>query len=125
MRKLALRWVINAVAVYAAIALIDGIWAGGGWGVYFIVAVLLGLVNAIIAPLFKMLTCPLIILSLGLFTLIVNGLMLWLTGSFARALGVGFQVDGFGPAFWGALVISVVSFGLSVLTGVNKDDDDR
>jgi len=125
MRKALLRWIINAIAVYAAIALIEGIWAEGGWSVYFVVALLLGLVNALIAPIFKLLTCPLIILSLGLFTLIVNGLMLWLTGSFARALGVGFQVDGFGPAFWGALVISVVSFGLSVLTGVNKDDDDR
>lgn len=125
MRKMLLRWIINAIAVYAAIYVVEGIWAGEGWGVYFVVALLLGLVNAFIAPLFKLLTCPLIILSLGLFTLIVNGLMLWLTAALARMLSVRFIVDGFGPAFWGALVISVVSFVLSVLTGINRDDDDR
>jgi putative membrane protein len=85
----------------------------------------LGVVNALIAPVLKILTCPLIILTLGLFTLVINALMLWLAGAIASALGVGFYVEDFGAAFLGALVISVVSFGLSALTGVNREDRRR
>jgi putative membrane protein len=128
MRKLLLRWLINAVAVYAAISLIPGVSAEGGWGVYLWMALLLGLANALIAPIIKMLTCPLIILTLGLFTLVINGLMLWLASVLASMLGIAFYVEGFGAAFWGALVISVVSFVLSVLTGVHRKErrrDDR
>ncbi len=125
MRKLILRWLINAVAVYAAMRLIEGISAEGGWPVYLWMALILGLVNAIIAPLAKLLTCPLILLSLGLFTLIINGMMLWLASAIANRLGVAFVVQDFGAAFLGALVISVVSFALSVLTRVNRRDRDE
>jgi putative membrane protein len=122
MRKLLLRWVINAAAVYVAIRLVEGIRAEGGWAVYFWVALILGLVNAVISPIIKALTCPLILLTLGLFTLVINGLMLWLASVIAEALGIGFYVDGFVAAFLGALVISVISFVLSVLTGVNREE---
>jgi len=128
MRKLLLRWLINAAAVYAAIMLVEGISVSGGWTVFFWVALILGLVNALIAPLIKLLTCPLILLTLGLFTLVINALMLQLAARIASQVGLGFSVDGFGAAFWGALVISVVSFVLSVLTGVNREErrrDDR
>lgn len=128
MRKLLLRWLINAAAVYAAIMLVEGIGVSGGWTVFFWVALILGLVNALIAPLIKLLTCPLILLTLGLFTLVINALMLQLAAWIASRVGLGFSVDGFGDAFWGALVISVVSFVLSVLTGVNREErrrDDR
>jgi putative membrane protein len=120
MRRLLLRWVINAVAVYAAIKLVPGISAEGGWTIYLWIALILGLVNAIIAPVIKALTCPLILLTLGLFTLIINGLMLWLASLIGAALGLEFHVDGFLPAFLGGLVISIVSFALSVVTGVNR-----
>jgi len=122
MRKLLLRWIINALAIYVAMITVQGISAEGGWAVFFVMALVLGLVNALIAPIIKLLTCPLILLTLGLFTLVINGLMLWLASSIASGLGVAFHVDGFGAAFLGALIISVVSFALSVLTGVNRED---
>jgi putative membrane protein len=125
MRKLILRWAINAAAIYIAMRIVPGISVEGGWAVYFVVALILGLMNAVIAPLLKALTCPLILLTLGLFTLVINGLMLWLTSLVAEMLGMAFRVDGFMAAFLGALVISVVSFVLSVVTGVNRDDRRR
>jgi len=125
MRKLLLRWVINAAAVYVAIKVVSGIMVEGGWTVYFWVALILGLVNAVIAPVIKTLTCPLILLTLGLFTLVINGLMLWLTSVIAGGLGIGFYVEDFLAALLGALVISVVSFVLSVLTGVNREERHR
>lgn len=125
MRKLLLRWLINAAAVYVAMATISGISAEGGWTVYLLMALVLGMVNALIAPVIKILTCPLIILTLGLFTLVINGLMLWLASVLASVLGIAFYVEGFGAAFWGALVISLVSFVLSVLTGVNREERRR
>ncbi|MHB1296425.1 MAG: phage holin family protein [Anaerolineae bacterium] len=122
MRKLLLRWIINAVAVYAAMRLVQGISAADGVAVYLWMALILGLVNALIAPILKLLTCPLILLTLGLFTLVINALMLWLAASIAQALGVGFYVADFGSALLGAIIIGVVSFALSVLTGVNAED---
>ena len=122
MRKLLLRWIINAAAVYAAIWAVPGIGAEGGLTTYFAMALILGLVNAIIAPVIKLLTCPLVLLTLGLFTLIINGAMLLLASSIGSGLGLAFQVDGFFAAFLGALVVSVVSFVLSVLTGINRED---
>ncbi|TEU16066.1 MAG: phage holin family protein [Anaerolineales bacterium] len=122
MRKLVLRWVINGAAVYAAIWVVPGIRAEGGLITYFAMALILGLVNAIIAPVIKLLTCPLILLTLGLFTLVINGAMLLLASSIGSSLRLAFEVDGFPAAFLGALVISVVSFVLSVLTGINRED---
>jgi putative membrane protein len=122
MRKLLLRWGINAVGVYVAMRLVPGIRAEGSWTVYLWMGLLLGLANAIIAPLLKALTCPLILLTLGLFTLVINALMLWLASVAAASLGIAFSLDGFGAAFLGALVISVVSFVLSIISGVNRDD---
>jgi putative membrane protein len=122
MRKLILRWGISAVGVYAAMRLVPGIQVDGGVGTYLGVALILGLVNALIAPIIKVLTCPLIVLTLGLFTLVINGLMLWLTSVLAKGFGLGFSVDGFGAAVLGALIISAVSLALSVVTGVNRDE---
>jgi len=122
MRKLLLRWLINAVAVYIAMELIRGIYTDGGWTVFLWMALILGVVNALIAPVLKILTCPLIILTLGLFTLVINALMLWLAGRIASILGVGFYIEDFGAAFLGALIISVASFALSTLTGVNREE---
>lgn len=122
MRKLLLRWLINAVAVWAAVEWIQGISAEGGWGTVLVVALILGLVNALIAPILKLLTCPLILLTLGLFTLVINALMLMLAEAIARALGIAFYVEGFVSALLGSLVISVVSFALSVLIGINRDE---
>ena len=81
---------------------------------FLLVAVVFGVVNAFIRPVAKILTFPLIIVTLGIFALVVNGLMLWLTSSLSTALGLGFHVSGFWAAFWGALVVSIVSTILSM-----------
>jgi len=124
MRKLLLRWLINGVALYVAAELVRGIDVVGGWQALAVMALIFGLVNALIRPILKFLTCPLIVLTLGLFTLVINALMLMLASWLGRQLGLGFYVAGFGPAFWGALVISVVSFALTLLTG-DKDEDKK
>ena len=118
MGKLLLRWIINAVAVYVAAALLAGISVEGGPLTYLWVALVLGLANALIAPVLKLLTCPLIILTLGLFTLVINAAMLGL----AAWLIPNFQIAGVGPALIGALNVSVVSAVLSVLTGANTKE---
>ena len=87
------------------------------------VAVIFGLVNAIIRPILKIFTFPLFILTFGLFALVLNGLMLWLTSSLSNVLGLGFHVSGFGPAFWGALVVTLVSTLLGILVRDRERDD--
>lgn len=121
--KLLLRWAISAFSIFVAVWLVPGITVEqNGWALYAVMAVILGLVNAFIRPLLKLLTCPLIVLTLGLFTLVINGLTLWLSAAIANGVfAVGFFVDGFWSAFLGALIISVVSVLLSTFV---KDKDD-
>jgi putative membrane protein len=124
-RKLILRWLINGVALYVAAELVRGIDVKGGWLALAIMALIFGLVNALIRPILKLLTCPLIIVTLGLFTLVINALMLELASWLGRQFGLGFYVAGFWPAFWGALVISVVSFVLNLLIGGDEKEKHR
>ncbi len=113
--KLVVRWFIAALALVVAAWLVPGIRVeGNAWVAYAGMAVILGLVNAVIRPLLKVLTCPLILLTLGLFLLVVNGLMLLLAAKIASGMGIGFHVDGFVPAFLGSLIVSVVTWLLSV-----------
>ena len=70
-------------------------------------------VNAIVKPLFKLASAPLLLITLGLFLLVINSLLLWLTSWVAGELQLGWHVDGFMSAFWGALIVSVVSFILN------------
>jgi putative membrane protein len=120
--KLLVRWVIAALALFVAAWLVPGITVdGNGWVVYAVMAVILGLVNAIVRPLLKFLTCPLILLTLGLFVLIINALTLLLASSIAvNWFNVGFYVDGFWSAFLGALIVSIVTVILSAM--VREDD---
>ncbi len=122
--KLIIRWAIGALSLFVAAWAVAGIRVdGGGWIVYAVMAVILGLVNAFVRPLLKLLTCPLILLTLGLFTLVINAITLWLSAWIAnRVLGLGFYVDGFWPAFWGALIVSIVSVVLNIFV---KDEDDH
>ena len=115
--KLLIRWVIASLALFAAVWLVPGIRvAGNAWIVYAVMAVILGLVNAAVRPVLKFLTCPLIILTLGLFTLVINGLTLWLSSSIAvHWFHVGFYVRGFWAAFWGALIVSIATVIMSAL----------
>jgi putative membrane protein len=118
MGRLLVRWFISALALLAAAWLVPGIRVdGNAWVAYAGMAVVLGLVNAVIRPLLKLLTCPLILLTLGLFVLVVNALTLLLAAKIAAAMGIGFHVDGFAPAFLGALIVSVVTVILSAVAG--------
>ena len=117
MRKLLLRWLINAVALYVAVQVVPGIHAAENLWNIAAMAFIFGLVNALIRPIVKLLTCPLLILTLGLFTLVINALMLWLAAWVGAQLGLGFYIEGFWPAFWGALVVSLVSIVLTLLIG--------
>jgi putative membrane protein len=93
--------------------------------VYAVMAVILGFVNAILRPLLKLLTCPLIILTLGLFTLVINGLTLWISARLANAVfGVGFYINGFWAAFLGSLIVSLVSVILSALIPDDEEQED-
>jgi putative membrane protein len=112
---LVVRLLINAAALWVATQVVSGVTYSGGWIPFFAVALVFGIVNTLVGFTAKLLTLPLIILTLGLFILIVNGLMLWLTSAVSGALGLGFRVEGFWPAFWGALVVSVISTVLSVI----------
>src|SRR5205085_9519821 len=107
------RLLVNAAGLWVATRIVPGVSYRGGWLPFLAVALIFGVINATLRPLTKVLTCPLILLTLGLFALIVNGLMLWLTSSVSGSLGLGFRVAGFWPAFWGALVVSIVSTLLS------------
>jgi putative membrane protein len=116
MNRFIIRWAINAAALYAAISLVPGIEAQSvGWGAILGLALIFGLVNALISPILKFLTCPLILLTLGLFTLLINTFIFYLAGQIGTWFGIGFQVSGFGAAFLGGLVTSVVSIFLTMI----------
>ena len=114
------RFLITAAALWLAVALVPGISHDGTWLELLGVALVFGLVNALVRPLIKLLTCPLIILTLGVFLLVLNALMLWLTAELSGALGLGFHVAGFWSAFWGALLISIVSAVLNLVFGGDR-----
>jgi len=112
--KFLVRLLINAAALWVAMKIIPGItYSSDNWGPFLVVALIFGLVNAFIRPVVKLLSLPLIILTLGLFALVVNGLMLLLTSSLSGALGLHFHVEGCWTAILGALVVSIVSALLS------------
>ena len=117
-----IRFLITAAALWLAVAFVPGITHEGTWIELLGVALVFGLVNALVRPLIKMLPCPLIILTLGVFLLVLNALMLWLTAELSTVLGLGFYVAGFRPAFWGALLISIVSAVLNLVFGGKRED---
>ena len=122
MRDLLLRWLITTLALYVAVLLVPGISFNEAQGIWrlILVALVFGGVNALLRPLLTVLTCPLIILTFGLFFLVVNALLLLATSWASLKLGLGFTVDGFWSAFWGGLVVSLASTVLFALTGRPK-----
>jgi putative membrane protein len=119
-----IRLLVNAAALWVATRIVTGVTSNGALLPLIGVALVFGIVNAVIRPLLKFFTFPLFILTFGVFALVLNGLMLWLTSSLSSALGLGFHVSGFGPAFWGALVVSIVSTLLGILIR-ERDRDNR
>jgi putative membrane protein len=118
-----IRWGITAAAVAVAARIVPGIWIDEPHRVLTVVlvALVLGLVNAVIRPLVSLMSCGLIVLTLGLFTLVINGLMFWLASWITDALlGLAFHVDGFWSAFWGAIIVSITSVLLSLFVGKKR-----
>jgi putative membrane protein len=115
MTKFILRWVINAVALFLAAYFVPGVSLQGDWTSLIWLALIFGLINAFLRPLLKLLTCPLILLTLGLFTLLINTFLFWLTSQVGQAFGIGFTIEGFWPAFLGGLVVTVVSVVMSLI----------
>lgn len=120
MAYLLLKMMINALSIGAAVKLVEGITFNGEWWKLIIIGALFGLVNSFIKPLVQLLTLPLIILSLGIFTLVVNAMMLGLTVMLSGPLNLGLSVNGFWPALWGSLIISIVSTVLTWVSGGAK-----
>lgn len=110
-----IRLVVNAIALIVVAYVVQGIHVRGPLGA-IVAALILGIVNAILRPILMVLSLPLLLVTLGLFTLVINALLFWLVG----AIGVGIRVDGFWPAFWGAIVMSIVSWLLSLVTGAGE-----
>lgn len=118
MKNLLIRLLVNACAVWLASEVVRGMQIIGGIGSLLIVALIFGLVNALIRPIVMLLSLPAVVLTIGLFTLVINALMLWLTSAFTHRL----IITGFVPAFLGALIISIVS---AVLSWALKDNRRR
>ena len=119
--RLLIRLIINALALWIAIEIIPGLTFEGDNVSLFAIALLFGLVNALVRPIIILLTCPLVVLTLGLFILVINTIMLsltiWLSGP--EVFDLGLTSSSFGATFLGAIVVSVVS---GIMTGLLKDE---
>lgn len=121
MTRFILRWAINAIALYLAVLILPGIDLRSNLVSILWLALIFGLVNALFRPLIQLLTCPLIILTLGLFTLVINTFLFWLTSVIGQSFGFGLMIND--PVWWnaflGGLVVSIVSV---VMTLILKDE---
>ena len=117
MTKFILRWAINAIALYLAVLILPGIDLRSNLVSILWLALIFGLINALFRPLIQLLTCPLIILTLGLFTLVINTFMFWLTSIIGQSLGFGLIISD--PVWWnaflGGLVVSLVSVAMTMI----------
>ena len=127
------RWAITSVALALAAQVMDGIWFNGPSGgqaeleekllPLIGVALILSLITAFVKPVLVVLSIPFILLTLGLFLLVLNALLLMLAGGVADLLDVGFHVDGFWPAVGGAIIISITTWILDAIVGVDDKDE--
>ena len=120
--KLLIRWAASSLALFAAVYFVPGIRVDDpdAWVVYIVMALILGLVNAIIRPILKIMSCPFIILTLGLFVLVINASMFLLASRIAQNwFNVGFYVDDFISAVFGSLIVSFITI---VINGIIKEE---
>lgn len=123
MFRLLLRWAINAIALWAAIQIVPGLEHQAESGVsLLIIALIFGLVNALVRPIVILLTCPLILLTMGLFILVINTVMLSLTVWLSRIFDLGLSSSSFWATFFGAVVISVVSGVINLLVKDRREE---
>ena len=115
---------INAAALYVAVLVVDGLDFNfereGAWLEFILVALIFGLVNTFLKPVLRLLTLPITMITLGLFLLVLNALLLLLVGWISNELSLGLTVDGFVPALFGSIVISIVGFLLSMVIGAGR-----
>ena len=126
--KLLLRILIPAAALGIAHLLVSGIelTSGSDWskaGTLILVALIFGVVNAVLKPIVKTIGCLFYVLTLGLIGLVVNGLLLWLCSWVAGKLSLPFHITGFWPAFWGAIIVGVVGWLLNLVFDENRRTD--
>jgi len=114
-----IHFLVNAAALALAAHLVPGITYNGA-GSIFAIALVFGFVNALVRPFLRLLSCPLILLTFGLFSLVLNALMLKLTASIGHVFGIDFHVRDFWAAFLGALIVSIVSLIASTLLGERR-----
>jgi putative membrane protein len=121
MNRAFIKWIMNTIAIMLAVKFVPGIIYSGEWWGILLVGVIFGLVNTVIRPLVKLFTFPLLILTLGIFTFVINAMMLSVTSWLSEQFALGFQVAGFKAAFWGAVVISIASMLLGCLMPSEED----
>lgn len=121
--RFVMRIVVTAIALWAATRLVSGITFHGNWLGLAGVALVFGVLNSFVRPILTFLAFPLLIVTLGLFTFVLNAVMLLLTSALSSKFGIDFHVAGFWPAFWGAIVIGIVSFLLSMFVRDDERDE--
>lgn len=112
--------VIGAAALWVAVQIVPGLDFDGSVPALLLVALILGVINAVVKPILTVLSLPLVVLTLGLFLLVVNALALWLVVGISGALDLGLTSEGFGSTFLGALVVSLVVWALETVTGTRS-----
>lgn len=124
MLRLLVRWAVNAIALWVAIEIVPGLeYRGESYSSLLIIALIFGLVNALVRPILVLLTCPLIVLTLGLFILIINAVMLSLTVWLSDLFGLGLVSESFVATLLGALVISIVSGLINLLIREEREPE--
>lgn len=121
--KLLIRWGINAAALWAAVAILPAIDYRGNWAGLVLLALIFGIVNALFRPILKFLTCPLILTTFGLFTLVINTILLLFTNWIGKNLGIELVIAE--PVFWNALLASVIISLVSVILSLILKDELR
>jgi putative membrane protein len=116
-----LQFLVNAAALWVAVLIVPGLnWSGGEWWKFLLVAVAFSLVNSYLKPILRILTLPISIITMGLFLLVINALLLMLTGAISDQLDLGFRVADFWAALLGSIVISIVGWILSMVVGATR-----
>jgi putative membrane protein len=111
---------VNAAALWVAVWLLDGLDFAGEWWKFLLVAVIFSLINSYIRPILRILTFPITIVTMGLFLLVINALLLMLVGAISELLALGFTVSDFWAALLGSIVFSIVGFVLSMVIGASR-----
>ncbi|MFQ5599782.1 MAG: phage holin family protein [Candidatus Krumholzibacteriia bacterium] len=127
MKRLVVRWLLSGVAIAIVAWMLPGIRVGSGpQGVWTVLvgAAFLGLANSVVKPVLMLLSCPLILLTLGLFLFVINAWTLMIASGLARAAGFPFRVEGWGTAIVGSILITIVNWLLSLFVQTSKEEEE-